>query len=85
MLRPTPGQVKIIVVVLMAVALVLLFVPSESSAHYFVAAGVAVLVEVFQLVFMRCPHCGRYQGWHVQFKAGMDAGRCRFCGEDLER
>ena len=80
----SPSNVKIVVVVLMAAALVLLFVPSESSAHYFIAAGLAVAAEVFQLIFLRCPHCGKYLGWHVQLKSGLDKGRCPFCGEDME-
>ena len=47
-------------------------------------AGLAVLAEVFQLIFLRCPHCGKYLGWHVQLKSDLDKGRCPFCGEDLE-
>ena len=80
----SPNNVKIVVVVLMAAALVLLFAPMEGPAHYFIAAGLAVLAEVFQLIFLRCPHCGRYLGWRVRMKDGLDKDRCPFCGENME-
>ena len=80
----SPGNVKIVVVVLMAAALVMLFAPLAGSAHYFFAAGLALLAEAFQLVFFRCPHCGRYLGWRLQMRTGLDKDRCPFCGEDME-
>ncbi len=80
----SPSNVKIVVVVLMAAALVMLFVPVGGVAHYFIAGGLAVLAEVFQLIFLRCPHCGRYLGWRFQLKQGLDKDRCPYCGEDME-
>jgi hypothetical protein len=85
MMKLSPNNVKIVVVALMAAALVLLFMPSQSNAHYFAAAGAALAGQVFQMIFLRCPPCGKSLGWRFGYKTGVGAGRCPFCNEDMER